>query len=50
MSCMLKCAGINNYKDISHGAKELVLHKMWSRLILEEFYRQVNFLFQGDLE
>lgn len=47
MSCMLKCAGINNKKDVSHGAKELALHKMWSRLILEEFYRQVKYIILG---
>jgi hypothetical protein len=26
--------------DIAHGAKELPLHKKWSRRILEEFYLQ----------
>jgi len=34
MSIALKCA------DIAHGAKELQLHKRWSRRIVEEFYLQ----------
>ena len=34
LSICLKCA------DIGHGAKELVLHKMWSRRITLEFYNQ----------
>ena len=38
MSVVLKCA------DVGHGAKELNLHKLWSRRIIEEFYNQ------GDLE
>jgi len=38
LSVCLKCA------DVAHGAKELSLHKKWSRRILEEFF------FQGDKE
>jgi len=34
MSIALKCA------DVGHGAKELSLHKKWSRRIIEEFYLQ----------
>jgi len=34
LSIALKCA------DVSHGAKELGLHKQWSRRIIEEFYHQ----------
>ena len=34
MSIALKCA------DVGHGAKELTLHKKWSRRIIEEFYLQ----------
>ncbi|CAD8159980.1 unnamed protein product [Paramecium pentaurelia] len=38
MSIGIKCA------DVGHGAKELKLHKLWSRRIVEEFF------LQGDLE
>ncbi|CAD8146396.1 unnamed protein product [Paramecium octaurelia] len=38
MSIGIKCA------DVGHGAKELKLHKIWSRRIIEEFF------LQGDLE
>lgn len=30
--------------DVGHGAKEIKLHKLWSRRIIEEFF------LQGDLE
>ncbi len=32
LTVALKCA------DVGHGAKELSLHKLWSRRIIEEFY------------
>ena len=35
---------MNVNKDIAHGAKELGLHKRWSRRIIEEFYLQVDYL------
>ncbi|CAD8126773.1 unnamed protein product [Paramecium sonneborni] len=38
MSICIKCA------DVGHGAKQLRLHKLWSRRIIEEFF------LQGDLE
>lgn len=38
LSIALKCA------DVGHGAKELKIHKLWSRRIVEEFY------IQGDKE
>ncbi|CAD8109397.1 unnamed protein product [Paramecium sonneborni] len=38
LSIAIKCA------DIGHGAKQLNLHKIWSRRIIEEFF------LQGDLE
>ncbi|CAD8200320.1 unnamed protein product [Paramecium pentaurelia] len=38
LSIAIKCA------DIGHGAKQLNLHKLWSRRIIEEFF------LQGDLE
>ena len=54
LSIALKCEGISLFigmifimnvnKDIAHGAKELGLHKRWSRRIIEEFYLQVDYL------
>lgn len=45
MSICIKCAGNHNINvDVGHGAKELKLHKQWSRRIIEEFF------LQGDLE
>ncbi|CAD8121988.1 unnamed protein product [Paramecium sonneborni] len=38
MSICIKCA------DVGHGAKQLKMHKLWSRRIIEEFF------LQGDLE
>ncbi|CAD8072365.1 unnamed protein product [Paramecium primaurelia] len=38
MSICIKCA------DVGHGAKQLKIHKLWSRRIIEEFF------LQGDLE
>ncbi|CAD8189173.1 unnamed protein product [Paramecium octaurelia] len=38
LSIAIKCA------DVGHGAKQLNLHKIWSRRIIEEFF------LQGDLE
>ena len=40
MSIAIKCAGISiSLKlDVGHGAKELKLHKLWSRRIIEEFF------------
>ncbi|CAD8087700.1 unnamed protein product [Paramecium primaurelia] len=38
MSICIKCA------DVGHGAKQLKMHKQWSRRIIEEFF------LQGDLE
>ena len=42
-----------NILDIGHGAKQLDLHKLWSRRIIEEFYLQVkkiNILYIFDLK
>ena len=36
--------GINPPLDVSHGAKDLALHKRWSRRVVEEFF------YQGDKE
>jgi 3',5'-cyclic-nucleotide phosphodiesterase/cAMP-specific phosphodiesterase 4 len=33
--CRLK---LNISLDVGHGAKELKLHKLWSRRIIEEFF------------
>ena len=53
LSIAIKCAGIiiaylilNDIIkiDIAHGAKELSLHKKWSRRIIEEFYLQVAYM------
>ena len=36
LQIVLKCA------DVSHAAKPLKLHKIWTVLITEEFFRQVS--------
>eukprot|EP01017_Pseudomicrothorax_dubius_P026992 TRINITY_DN3063_c0_g1_i2.p1 TRINITY_DN3063_c0_g1~~TRINITY_DN3063_c0_g1_i2.p1 ORF type:complete len:707 (+),score=166.15 TRINITY_DN3063_c0_g1_i2:62-2182(+) len=37
---MLLLSGAIKCGDIGHGAKELGLHKLWSRRVIEEFWRQ----------
>jgi 3',5'-cyclic-nucleotide phosphodiesterase/cAMP-specific phosphodiesterase 4 len=43
LSMTIKCAGsllyIFTIQDVGHGAKSLELHKLWSRRIIEEFFR-----------